>query len=153
MRRVIYSEMLKKGQQKPSMRLYDRVIIKERLENKSHDHVQKPRAFSKGRTASELTLTLVKKVLTESRFKLILGHSSQTLTTRVVRKLYPQDMKHIRNNLRCDNNARTSNASEKMRYWKIKSMHVGVKLLDQHGWICDRDITQWLPTPTVNDIG
>ena len=116
MRRVIYSEMLKKGQQKPSMRLYDRVIIKERLENKSHDHVQKPRAFSKGRTASELTLTLVKKVLTESRFKLILGHSSQTLTTRVVRKLYPQDMKHIRNNLRCDNNARTSNASEKMRY-------------------------------------
>ena len=116
MRRVIYSEMLKKGQQKPSMRLYDRVIIKERLENKSHDHVKKSRAFSKGRIASELTLTLVKRVLTESRFKLILGHSSQTLTTRVVRKLYPWDMKHIRNNLRCDNNARTSNASEKIRY-------------------------------------
>ena len=27
MRREIYSEMLKKGQQKPSTRLYDRVIV------------------------------------------------------------------------------------------------------------------------------
>ena len=99
-----------------STRLCDGVIMREKVENKSHYHVQKPRVFSKGRTVSELTLTLVKRALTESRFELILGHSSQTLTTRVVRKLYPWDMKHIRNNLRCDNNARTSNASEKIRY-------------------------------------
>ena len=98
------------------MRLYDRVIVRKRVKNKCHDHVQKPRAFSKGRTVSELTLTLVERALTESRFELVLGHSFQTLTTRAVRKLYPQDTKQIRNNLRCDNNARTSNASEKMRY-------------------------------------
>ena len=51
-----------------------------------------------------------------SRDKLILGHSPQTLTTRIVRKLYPRDPKHIRNKLRCDRNARTSNASEEKRY-------------------------------------
>ena len=90
--------------------------MRERVENKSHDHVQKPRVFSKGRTVSELTLTLVKRVLTESRFELIFGHSPQMLTTRVVKKLYPRDTEHIRNNLRCDNNARTSNVSDKMRY-------------------------------------
>ena len=116
MRRKIYGKTLNKRKQKSCTRLCDRVIVRERVQNKSHDHVQKPRAFSKGRTVSELTLTLVKRALTESKFELILGHSSQTLTTRVVKKLYPQDTKHIRNNLRCDNNAHTSNANEKMRY-------------------------------------
>ena len=67
--------------------------------------------------------------------------------------LYPWNMKHIRNKLRCDTNVRTLNASMKERYWRIKSMHVGVKLLDQHGRTYDQDVTQWLPTPTVNDIG
>ena len=46
-RREIYSEMLKKGQQKPSTRLCDRDIMRERVENKCHDHVQKPRPFAK----------------------------------------------------------------------------------------------------------
>ena len=115
MRRVIYSEMLKKGQQKPSMRLYDRVIIKERLENKSHDHVQKPRAFCKARTISELTLTPLRRALTESRFELVFRHGFKMLITRVVRKLYLRDTEYIRNNLRCDNNA-LSNASDQMRY-------------------------------------
>ena len=41
----------------------------------------------------------------------------------------------------------------KDKYWKIESMHVGVKLLDQHGWTSDRDITQWLLSLTVNDSG
>ena len=152
MRRKIYSKLLKKGQQKSSMRLCDRVIVRKRVKNKCHNHFQKPRAFCKAQIVSELTLTPIRKALTESRFKLIFGHSPQMLTTRVVRKLYPRDTKHIHNNLRCDNNAHTSNTSDKLRYWKIKSMHVGVKLRDQHGWTCDRDVTQWLPTPTVNDI-
>ena len=115
-RREIYSKMLKKGQQKPSTKLYDRVIMKERVENKCHDHVQKPKAFYKAQTVSELTLTPIRRALIESRFELIFGHSPQTLTTWVDRKLYPKDTEHIRNNLRCDNYMRTSNASEKIRY-------------------------------------
>ena len=77
MRREIYSEMLKKGQQKPSTRLCDRVIVRKREKNKCHDYVQKPRAFSKSRTVSELTLTPVRRALTKSRFELIFGHSPQ----------------------------------------------------------------------------
>ena len=44
-RREIYNEMLKKGEQKSSMRLCDRFIMREKVENKFHDHVQKLRAF------------------------------------------------------------------------------------------------------------
>ena len=51
-----------------------------------------------------------------SRDKLIFGHSSQMLTTRIVRKLYPRNLKHIRNKLRCDRNAHTLNASKEERY-------------------------------------
>ena len=116
MRRKIYSKMLKKGQQKSSTTLCDRVIVRKRVENKCHDHVQKSRAFCKARIVSELTLTPLRRALTKSIFELIFGHSPQILTTRVVRKLYPRDIEHIRNNLRCDNNALTSNASDKMRY-------------------------------------
>ena len=32
-------------------------------------------------------------------------------------------------------------------------MHIGVKLLDKHKRTGDWDITQWLPSPTVNDRG
>ena len=54
------------------------------------------------------------------------------LTTKIVRKLYPKDSKHIRNKLRCDRNARTSNASEEDRYLMINPVYVEVKLLDKH---------------------
>ena len=74
--------------------------------------------------------------------KLIPGHCPQTLTTRIVKKLYPRDMKHIHNQLRCDRDARTSDASEKERYLTIYLVHVRVKLLDQHERTCDRDVTQ-----------
>ena len=108
--------MLKKGQQKSCMRLCDRVIVRKTMKNKCHDHVQKPRAFSKGRIVTKLTLIPVKKALTESRLELIFGHCPQMLTTRVVKKLYPRDMEHIRDQLQRDNNARTSNVSVKERY-------------------------------------
>ena len=75
------------------------------------------------------------------------------LTTRIVRKLYPRDPKHISNQLRCDRNARTPNTSEKERYWTINPMHVGVELLDKHERKCDRDVTLWLSSLTVNDRG
>ena len=113
-RREIYSEMLKKGQQKPSIRLYDRV--RERMENKSHHRVQKSRALCKAQTVSKLTLTLIRRALTESILELIFGHCPQTLTTRVVKKLYPRNTEHIGDNLQCDNNVCTLNTSDKMRY-------------------------------------
>ena len=66
MRREINRKMLKKGQQKSSMRLGDRVIMRERMEYKGHHHVQKPRAFCKGRIVSELALTPLRRKLTKS---------------------------------------------------------------------------------------
>ena len=110
-RREIYNEMLKKEQQKLSIKLYDRV--RERMENKSHHHVQKSRALCKAQTVSELTLTPIKRALTKSRFELIFGHSPQMLTTRVVRKLYPRNTEHIHNKLQYDSNAHTSKAMRK----------------------------------------
>ena len=66
MRREINRKMLKKGQQKSSTRLDDRVIVRERMEYKGHHHVQKSRAFYKGRTVSELTFILLERTLTKS---------------------------------------------------------------------------------------
>ena len=81
--------------------------------------------------------TLIKK-----GYKLIFGHSPQPLTTEIIRMHHPQDMEHLKYNIRSDHNAHTSNASNKERYQIINYMHVGVELLYKHGWISDRDITQ-----------
>ena len=116
MRREINSKMLKKGQQKSNMRLCNGVIIRERIEYKGHHHVQKLRAFCKGQTVTELALTPLGRTLRKSRFEVILRHNPQTLTTKVVKELYPRNPKHIRNKLQCDKNARTSNANEEKRY-------------------------------------
>ena len=153
MRREINSKMLKNGQQKSSTRLGDRVIMRERMEYKGHYHVHKSRTFCKGRTISELALTPLRRTLTKSWFELILGHSPQTLTTRIVRKLYPRNPKHLRNKLRCDRNAHISNTSKEKRYWTINSVHVGVKPLDKHERTYDQDVIQWLPSLTMNDSG
>ena len=75
------------------------------------------------------------------------------LTTRIVRKLYPRDPKHICNKLQCDRNAHSSNASEEERYWTINPVRVGVKLLDKHERTGNQDVTQLFPSPTVNDRG
>ena len=123
------------------------------MQNKSHHHVHESRTFSKRSTWCKQTLTPNRRALTKSRHEFILRHSPQMLTTRIVRKLYPKDLKHIRNKLRCDRNARTSNVSEEERYWTINPVHVGVKLLDKHERIGDWDITQWLPSLTVNNRG
>ena len=73
--REINSKMLKKGQQKPSTRLCNGVIMKERMEYKGHHHVQKPKAFCKARIVSELAFTPLRWMLKKSRFKLIFGDS------------------------------------------------------------------------------
>ena len=131
----------------------DGVIVRKEMQNKSHQHVHESRTFSKRSTWCKQTLTPRRRALTKDRHELIPGHSPQTLTTRIVRKLYPRDSKHIRNQLRCDRNAHTSNASEEKRYWSTNPVHVEVKLLDKHERTGDRDVTQWLPSPTVNDRG
>ena len=100
----IYSEMLKEGHQKLSTRLCDEVVVREWMEYKSYRHVNESRTFSKRLTWCKLTITPVRRVLAESSHELIFGHSSQTLTTRIVRKLYPRNTKHICNKLRCDKN-------------------------------------------------
>ena len=115
-KRKVYGKMLKKRQQKSSTRLCDGVIVREGMQNKSHHHVHESRTFSKRSTWCKKMLTPSRRALTESRHELIPKHSPQTLTTRIVRKLYPRDLKHIRNELQCDRNARTSNVSEEKRY-------------------------------------
>ena len=110
-------------------------------------------AFGNARTVSELALTPIGWTLTESRNELVFRHCLKTITTRIVRKLNPWDTKYIRNNLQCENYAHTSNASNEMRYWIIESMHVEVKLLDQHRWTSDRGITQWPLSYTIDDSG
>ena len=95
------------------MMLYDRVILREWMQNKSHHHVHESRTFSKGLTWCKLTITPICGTLTESGNHLVFGHNPQTLTIEVVRMLYPWNMKHICNKLQCDYNARTSNASRK----------------------------------------
>ena len=116
MRREVYSKMLMKRQQKPSTRLYDGVVVREWIEYKSHHHVYECRTFSKRSAWCKLTITPIRRAFAETSHELIFRHSPQTLTTRIVRKLYLRNPKHIRNKLRCDRNAYTSNASKKERY-------------------------------------
>ena len=116
MKREIYSKMLKKRQQKCT-RLCDGVIVRKgMMQNKSHHHVHESRTFSKRSTWCKKTLNPRRRALTKSKHELIPGHSPQMLTTRIVKKLYPRDLKHIRNQLQCDKNARTPNMSEEKRY-------------------------------------
>ena len=98
------------------MRLYDGVVVKEWMEYKSHHHVHESRTFSKRPTWCKLMITPIKRALAKCSHELIFGHSPQTLKTRIVRKLYPKNPKHIRNKLQCDRNAHTSNASKEERY-------------------------------------
>ena len=140
-RRKIYSKMLKKRQQKSSTRLCDGVIVRKWMQNKSHHHVYESRTFSKRSTWCKKTLTPSSRTLTKRRHELIPRHCPQTLTIRIVRTLYPRDLKHIRNQLRCDRNVRTSNVSEKERYRTINPVQVGVELLNKYKRTCDRDVT------------
>ena len=127
--------------------------MRERIEYKGHHHVQKPRAFCKVRAVSELALTPLRRTLTKSGHELILGHSPQTLTGRIIGKLYPRNPKHIHNKLRCDRNRNTSDTSYEMRYRIVNPMHVGVELLNQHERTSDGLVTKRLPFPIVNDSG
>ena len=133
--------------------LHNGVVVRERIKYKGYHHVQKLRAFCKARAISELALTPLRRTLTESRHELILGHSPQTLTGKIVGKLYPRNPKHIRNKLLCDKNGNTSDTSKKMRYRVVNFVHVGVELLHQHEKTSDGLIIKRLSFLTVNDSG
>ena len=77
------------------MRLCDRVIVREWVQNKSHHHVYESRTFSKGLTWCKLMITPIRRALTESGNHLIFGHSPQTLTTGVIKMLYPRNTEHL----------------------------------------------------------
>ena len=136
-----------------STRLRNGVLMRKRIEYKGHHHVKKPWAFCKAQAVSELVLTPLQRTLTKSGHKLILGHSPQMLTGRIVKKLYHRNPKHIRNKLQCDRNRNTSNTSNEMRYGTVNPVHVGVELLNQHERTSDGLVTKRLPFPTVNDSG
>ena len=72
---------------------------------------------------------------------------------KVVGKLYPRNLKHIYNKLRCDRNRNTSDTSNKIRYEAVNLMHVGIELLNQHERTSDGLVTKRLPFSTVNDSG
>ena len=108
--------MLEQRKKKSSTRLCDTVIVREWVQNKSHHHVYESRTFRKGLTWCKLMVTPIRRALVESRDYLVFGHSPQTIISEVVRILFPRNMEHIRNKLRCDNNACTLNASVKERY-------------------------------------
>ena len=127
--------------------------MRERIEYKGHHHVQKPRPFCKAQAVSELVLTLLRRMLTESRHELILRQNPQTLTGRIVGKLYPRNPKHIRNKLWCDRNRNTLDTSNKMRYRAVNPVHVLVELLNQYKRTSDELVTKRLPFPTMNDSG
>ena len=74
-------------------------------------------------------------------------------TGRIVGKLYPRNLKHIRNKLQCDKNRNTLDTSNKLRYGTVNPMHVGVKLLNQHERTSDGLVTKRLSFSTVNDSG
>ena len=61
-----------------------------------------------------LKITPRRQSLTEKRYKLIFGHSPQTIITGVVRMRYPLDMEHLGYNIRSDHNVHTSNARRKL---------------------------------------
>ena len=86
------------------------------MQNKSHNHVKETRAFSKGYTRSELTITPIGWMVTKSGNKLVFRHGLKKIIIGVVGMLYPQDTEHIGDNLRCDHYAHTLNASNKKRY-------------------------------------
>ena len=55
---------------------------------------------------------------------------------------YLQDLQHLGYKIWSDYNARTSNASDKMRYRVIESMHIRVELLYDHEGTSDWEVTQ-----------
>ena len=88
-KREVNREVLKMRQKKASMRLSDRVIVKQRSKSKYHHHVKEPWAFSKARAWGVLFTATYGRCLTKVRQKLVFGHILKPLTAGVVKMRYP----------------------------------------------------------------
>ena len=55
---------------------------------------------------------------------------------------YPRYMSHLEYKILSDYNVCTLNVSKEMSYKIVKSVHVGVKLLYDHGGTSDQDATK-----------
>ena len=84
--------ILKEGQKKTSARLSDRVIVRQWSKSECHHHVKESQTICKARAWGVLFPTPYGRRLTKVRQKLISRHSLKTLTTRVIRMRYTQDM-------------------------------------------------------------
>ena len=145
--------LLRRDNQKSSARLYDRVIVRQWMENERHHHVKESRTFCKARARGVLMVTPRWTCLTKKRREFVFGHSPQMITTSVVRMHYFRYVQYLGYKIWSNYNVCTLNASDKMRYWSIEFVHVGVKLLYDHGGTSHWDATQWLPTPIIDDNG
>ena len=92
MRRKVYSKVLNEGQQKASMSLSNRIIVRKGIEKKCYHHIQEPLTFCKSRAGSVLTLIPRRRYLTKERQKFVFGDSPQTWTSGVIRMRFPQNM-------------------------------------------------------------
>ena len=63
------------------------------------------------------------------------------LIARVVRMRYPEDVYYLVYNTWRNYHAYTQNASDKLGYKVIKSVHIGVELLYDHGRARERGAT------------
>ena len=75
-----------------SMRLYDRVIVRQWSKSNCHHHIKEFRTFCKARAWGVLLPTLYGTCLTKVRQKLVFGHSLKMLTTVVIWMRYSWDM-------------------------------------------------------------
>ena len=57
MRGKVNSKVLNEGQQKASMRLSNRIKVRQGMKNKCHHHIQEPRTFCKARARGVLKIT------------------------------------------------------------------------------------------------
>ena len=66
-KRKVYRESIKEGQQRSSMRLCDRVIVRQWMENKCHHYVKEPQTFCKARVRGVLMVTPRRRCLKKVR--------------------------------------------------------------------------------------
>ena len=74
-------------------------------------------------------------------------------THRVIKMQNPWNMQYLENELWSDQDTCTSNLRNKPRHKGIKTMHIGVELLYDHGGTTHGYLTQRFPCPTMNDSG
>ena len=112
------------------------------MKNECYHHVKESQTFCKARERGVLTVMPRKRCLTEERREFFFGHNAQTIATKLIRMRYLRNVWHLEYKIWSNYNAYTPNASDQLEYRVIKSVHVGVKLMYDHGRSRNRDVTQ-----------